>query len=147
MIRFFIFICVIFTSLSCSVSDVSKDNPGNSGQQVTAQNFNVTIEVYQNRMPLSDNSTYVVLDLKPKEGIAKDNYKIAALSASGTKGTWEARKFDFNEFNDKRQPYQNVAREFDPSIGSVYDFRLVIQYESGDSETYELDNVSLQVVY
>ncbi len=141
MIHFIRLILVVILSSSCSVSAVKDKQASN------AQHFNVTLEVFHNRMPLSGDESYVAISITPKGTGAKENYRVLSLSASGEKGSWQAVTFDVNEFQDGSTPHQNNARNFDLSIGTVYNFRLVIQYVSGETETYEVTNVSPQVVY
>lgn len=142
MVHFLRLMLVVILSSSCSVSAVKKDKQASS-----AQHFNVTLEVFQNRMPLSGNESYVVINIVPKETAVRENYRVLSLTASGKNGSWEAKTFDLSDFQDKSKPYQNNARGFDPSIGETYDFRLIIQYESGETETYEVTDISPQVVY
>src|SRR5690606_1105136 len=114
---------------------------------VYPQCFNVTLEVYQNRMPLSDQLAYVAISVVPQETAAKENYRIVSLTASGTVGEWSSETFDSNEFQDKSTPHQNSARNFNLGIDAPYNFTLTIQYVSGSIEVYEVKDVRLQVVH
>lgn len=141
MVHFIRLVLVVILSSSCSVATVKDEQVSN------IQHFTVTLEVFQNKMPLSGNESYVVINIVPKETEAKENYRVLSLTASGKNGNWQAKTFDLDEFQDKSGSSQNNARGFDSSIGEAYDFILIIQYQSGETETYEVRNVSPQVVY
>lgn len=139
MMKFFFLLVLVPVLTGCTVAKKEVD--------VYPQSFNVTLEVYQNRMPLSDQLAYVAISVVPKETAAKENYRIVSLTASGTEGEWRSETFDFNEFQDKSTPHQNSARNFNLEIGAPYNFTLTIQYVSGSTEVYEVKDVRLQVVH
>ncbi len=130
--------------IGCQVSNL----PSTVEQKESNGELNIEIECYQNRMPLSNSAPYVVIIFTPEDSVIQENLKILKLTAIGDNSEWNAQIFDDHDYKGKGlKVYQNIARSFDPTIGSVYDFKLVIQFESGNKKTFEIEGVSIRSVY
>jgi len=110
--------------------------------------LNIEIECYKNAMPMANRWSYVVISVTPTDSIIQENLKVLELTARGDSGVWTADLFDNSEYDGKGlKEYRSIARGFDPSIGSTYDFKLVIQFETGDNKTYQFNDISIRSVY
>ena len=128
--------------IGCKTTDVPLVNVENKSD------LHFELECYKNAMPMSDGGSYVVITGTTTDSTIQENLKVIELTAIGENGTWKADNFDNSEFKGNGLvEYRNIARNFDPTIGSIYDFKLMIQYESGLSKTYEINAVSIQTVH
>ena len=120
-----------------------------NNEQVTVNSdLNIEIDCYQNAMPMANNGSYVVITATPADSIIQENIKIIEMTAIGESGHWTAEIFDDYGYNGKGlREYRNIARGFDRSIGSTYDIKLVIQYESGRTKTHNFNDVLIRSVY
>ncbi len=140
--RLFFFVLPLAIILSCGTTKVSGEEQ--------SKNTDLTLELicYQNRMPLSGNESYVIINVTPTEKMIHEKIKIVSLEATGEKGTWKTTTFDQNEYGGfEHMGYQNTARKFDASIGATYDFKVVIQFASGKTKSYEVKQVPLQEIH
>lgn len=136
----FIFLPVLIGIQSCKLTKSNQTSEQDNEMKVN-------ILCYLNRMPMSDNSSYVVVEIQPTDSIFKENIRLIELSASSENGTWKAEGFDNNEFYGKGlNQYLNTSRNFLYIIGSSYDFKLKIESESGKISSFEIKDVPLTVV-
>lgn len=144
MTHFCLFLMLILLT-GCKTSDVPMDNIDDQDE------LNIEIECITNAMPMSGGGTggsYVIVTATPTDSLVQENLKIIELVATGENGTWTADLYDNSEYTGKGlKYYRNIARGFTPSIGSNCDFKLVIQFELGKTKTFEINDVSMQVVY
>ena len=137
------------TLSSCKMHVQRKDSFG----ELKIDTLQVELECYINRMPMADmtkTEPYVVITATPLDSVIHNNLKIVELTAIGDSGTWTAQTYYDNDIDYKGKglkEYRNIALSFDSTIGSTYDFKLVIQFESGTRKTYEFDDVPLINVY
>jgi len=139
-----LFFCLISLAgiLSCGTAKKSNEKQYN--------NTDLTVELvcYRNEMPLSGGESYVVINITPSEKMINEQIKMTSIEATGANGTWKTTTFDQHEYGGfEHMGYQNTARKFDSSIGATYDFKVVIQFASGKTQSYVVKNVPLQVVH
>ena len=137
-----IYLALFFiTFIGCKTSDVSSD--------IEIKNeLHIDLECYKNAMPMSNGGSYVIITATPTDSIIQENLKIVELTATGDSGTWTAESYDEYKYKGKGlKVYRNIARGFDPSIGSSFDFKLIIEFESGIKKTYELSDITIRAVY
>lgn len=107
----------------------------------------VKIECIQNHMPISSQSSYVILQFFPADTVFTENFKVIGVTATGLNGTWKGVKLDIPGFSGKdAKMLQNNVRDFDPSIGQPYSFIVNVQFESGETKQFEVQNVPLMHV-
>jgi hypothetical protein len=101
----------------------------------------------QNKMPMSSQSSYAIIELKLVDSTFNENIRLMELSASSDNGTGKSEKFDNTEFYGKGfNVYKNVARNFNLNLESLYGFKLTIETESGKINVLEIKNVKSMVV-
>lgn len=104
------------------------------------------IECIENAMPMTTSKPYLIITACSND-LLTENYKIVELVAKGSNGSWKTQSFDFNEYVGKGfDQFQNIARDFDLTIGAPFHVLVTVKSESGSTTSYETKLESIQVV-
>lgn len=137
-------ILLVLVLTSCKLfrhSDQRTDSDKLVSDQITLE-----IEGIQNVMPMTNSKPYLIITACSSEPL-NENYKITELVATGANGSWKTQNFDFNEYVGKGyDQFQNVARDFDLTIGGPFEFLVTLQTESGIKTNYQVKLVKFRVV-
>lgn len=138
-----IFLLFPLLLFSCAMQKPKGGNPLDAKNDIQ-----VTLECYTNVMPMSSGGSYVVIQIRSTADTLSEDFRVVALRATGKNGTWEAKDFDSTGFSGRGlQVYQNIARDFNSSIGSSNDFELEIESSSGKVCNYHFSAIPMVVVH